>query len=117
MVNHLAFLEGPRDYVVVGQPADFPEDAMQVVNAGGMPVLVIRVDGRLHAIADVCSHAGGPLHEGGMRDGVVTCPWHGSQFCLRSGRVLTGPAVFDQPVLDVREGEQQVEVKLAREFH
>ncbi len=117
MVNHLAFASGPQDFARVGAPSDFPNGAMKLVEAGGMQVLVVRLDGRLHAIADVCSHAGGPLHEGKLQDGVVTCPWHGSRFCVGNGRALSGPATFDQPVLEVRESDSAVEVKLAQELH
>ncbi len=90
---------------------------MKLVDAGGMPVLVARLDGRLRAIANVCSHAGGPLNEGTLKDGVVTCPWHASRFCIANGRALSGPATFDQPLFDVRESDSAVEVKLARELH
>lgn len=117
MVNHLAFASGPQEYVRVGAPKDFPDGAMKLVEAGDMSVLVVRLDGRLTAIADVCSHAGGPLHEGKLQDGVVTCPWHGSRFCLANGRALSGPATFDQPVFEVRESDAAVEVKLAQELH
>lgn len=117
MVNHLAFASGPEQYVRVGAPMDFPEGAMTLVDAGGMPVLMVRLDGRLNAIADICTHAGGPLHEGKLQGGVVTCPWHGSRFCIGSGRALSGPATFDQPVLEVRESDTAVEVKLAQELH
>ncbi len=116
MVNHLAFASGPEEYVRVGAPKDFPDGAMKLVEAGGMRVLMVRLDGRLNAVADVCSHAGGPLHEGKLQDGVVTCPWHGSRFCLADGRALSGPATFDQPVLEVRESDGGVDVKLAQEF-
>lgn len=117
MVNHLAFASGPDDYVRVGVPKDFSDGAMKLVDAAGMPVLMVRIDGRLRAMADICSHAGGPLHEGKLQDGVVTCPWHGSRFCIANGRALSGPATFDQPVLEVRESDAAVEVKLARELH
>jgi nitrite reductase/ring-hydroxylating ferredoxin subunit/uncharacterized membrane protein len=117
MVNHLAFVEGPEHFVDVGAPADFGEGTMHLVDAGGMPALLARLDGRIYGIADVCSHAGGPLHEG-KRDGdVVTCPWHGSRFCLRNGQVLSGPATFDQPALDVEEVDGIVRVKLNRPLH
>lgn len=117
MVNHQAFAEGPDQYVAVGAPADFPEGEMRLVDAAGMAVLVTRLEGALQAIADVCTHAGGPLHEGQLENGIVTCPWHGSRFCLRNGRAVGGPATFDQPVLDVREQEGLVEVRLARPLH
>jgi len=117
MVNHLAFVEGPEHFVDVGVPADFGEGMMHLVDAGGMSALLARLDGHIYGIADVCSHAGGPLHEG-KRDGdVVVCPWHGSRFCLRNGQVLFGPATFDQPALDVEEADGVVRVKLNRPLH
>lgn len=116
-VNHLAFAEGPKEYVRIGKPKDFPEGSLKLAEAGGMAVMVVRLDGQLNAMADVCTHAGGPLHEGKLDGDVVTCPWHGSRFCIRNGRALSGPATFDEPVLKVREDGGEVEVKLARPLH
>jgi nitrite reductase/ring-hydroxylating ferredoxin subunit len=42
---------------------------------------------------------------------VVECPWHGSRFCLRDGRVLTGPATVNAPRYDVHVRNGQVEVR------
>jgi len=61
----------------------------------------------------VCSHAGGPLHEGKVAEEVVTCPWHASRFRFEDGKVVGGPATFDQPLLVARERGGVVEVKLA----
>ena len=112
-VNHNAFYDGPMDYVKVGSRNDFPEGEMKRVEANGLPVVILRREGLLHAIGAVCSHAGGPLHEGKVKDGVVTCPWHSSRFQFEDGKVLGGPATFDQPLLVVRERGGAVEVKLA----
>jgi nitrite reductase/ring-hydroxylating ferredoxin subunit/uncharacterized membrane protein len=117
MVNRSAFLEGPEDFVAVGSPADFPEGEMRVVDAGSMQVLMVRRGGRLHAISDICSHAGGPLHEGSLDGDVVTCPWHASRFRIADGRVEEGPATFSQPALLVRESDTTVEVKLEAPLH
>lgn len=117
MVNHLAFVEGPGDFVEVGPASDFAEGTMHLVDAGGMPALITRLDGRIYGIADVCGHAGGPLHEGKREGDVVICPWHKSRFCLRNGQALSGPATFDQPVLDVREQNGIVKIKLNRPLH
>ena len=57
-----------------------------------------------HAIGDRCSHRGGPLHEGTIDDGCVTCPWHDSQFRTTDGAVVRGPATSPQPCYEVREG-------------
>ena len=66
---------------------------------------------RIFALAETCSHLGGPLAEGKLSDNSVQCPWHGSRFCMRDGRVLTGPATVNAPRYDVRVRQGQVEVK------
>jgi nitrite reductase/ring-hydroxylating ferredoxin subunit/uncharacterized membrane protein len=117
VVNHNAFFEGPKDFVRVGTREDFPEGEMRRVDAKGLPVVILRSKGLLHAMGAVCSHAGGPLEEGKLgkdgEAGVVTCPWHYSRFRFDDGKVVGGPATFDQPPLVVRERGGIVEVKLA----
>lgn len=116
-VNHNAFYEGPADYVRVGKRDDFPEGEMRRVEAGGLPVVILRRLGLLYAMGAVCSHAGGPLDEGKLDGDVVTCPWHASQFRFGGAKVIAGPATFDQPRLLVRERGGVVEVKLAHPLH
>ena len=117
MVNRNAFAEGPEDFVAVGAVSDFAEGQLRRVEAGAMPVLVVRHNGTILAMAATCSHAGGPLDEGTLEGDVVTCPWHGSRFDLRDGRVVGGPATFDLPRLLARERAGQVEVALAEPLH
>jgi nitrite reductase/ring-hydroxylating ferredoxin subunit/uncharacterized membrane protein len=117
MVNRNAFLEGPEEFVAVGAPEDFPEGQMRAADAAGLRVLVVRRNGRLSAISDVCSHAGGPLHEGSLDGDTVICPWHASCFRVTDGRVEHGPATFDQPALVVRETDGRVEVRLEAPLH
>jgi nitrite reductase/ring-hydroxylating ferredoxin subunit/uncharacterized membrane protein len=117
MVNHNAFSEGPSEFVAVGNRSDFAEGKLVKVEAGGMPVLVVRLNGKLAAIGNTCSHAGGPLNEGTLKGDEVTCPWHASVFCVRDGRVRHGPATFDQPHFEVRELSGKVEVKLLTPLH
>lgn len=117
MVNRNAFLEAPEDFVDVGASGDFPEGALRRVEAGPAPVLVVRRSGRLAAIGAVCSHAGGPLDEGELAEGCVTCPWHGSRFRLEDGGVVDGPATRGQPPFIVREHDGRVEVKVAVPLH
>jgi nitrite reductase/ring-hydroxylating ferredoxin subunit/uncharacterized membrane protein len=117
MVNRNAFADGPAEFVPVGEPSEFPEGQMRRVEAGGLPVLITRVNGQVCAIGAVCSHAGGPLNEGKLDGDVVTCPWHGSRFNVCSGDVKGGPATFSQPPLIAREQNGRVEVKLAHPLH
>jgi len=116
-VNHNAFFEGPTEFVRVGTRDDFPEGEMRRVMAKDLPVVIVRRKGLLSAIGAVCAHAGGPLEEGKLDGDVVTCPWHHSRFQFADGKVVGGPATFDQPVLFVRERGGIVEVKLAQPLH
>jgi nitrite reductase/ring-hydroxylating ferredoxin subunit/uncharacterized membrane protein len=117
MVNRNAFADAPEDFIAIGAVTDFPDGEMRRVVAGAMPLLAVRVRGTLHVIGDVCSHAGGPLHEGTLDGERVTCPWHGSQFCITDGRVRNGPATFDQPLFSVREVGGRVVVRPASPLH
>jgi nitrite reductase/ring-hydroxylating ferredoxin subunit/uncharacterized membrane protein len=112
MVNHNALLKGSTEWTKVGFGKDFPEGRMVRVQVADMPVLVVRLGGRLNAISAACSHAGGPLEEGSLEGDTVTCPWHGSRFCVSDGRVKGGPATYSQPALLVREDEGTVQVRL-----
>ena len=77
----------------------------------GVPVLLVREGGEIHALANRCTHRGGPLHEGEVGEGRVTCPWHGSEFDLRTGSVERGPASSPQPAYEARTRDGAVEVR------
>jgi nitrite reductase/ring-hydroxylating ferredoxin subunit len=77
----------------VARLSELPEGAVRVVDAGGTSVALWNDGGTIRAAAAVCPHRGGPLHEGCLADGIVTCPWHGFQFSLADGRCRTVPAL------------------------
>ena len=112
MVNHNALREGTTEWTTVGPASRFSEGKMVRVMVGDMPALVVRLGGRLSAIAATCSHAGGPLDEGTLEGDVVTCPWHASRFCVSDGHVETGPATFAQPALLVVEEGGKVRLRM-----
>jgi nitrite reductase/ring-hydroxylating ferredoxin subunit len=111
MVDHQAWTKGPRDWVRTVKETELEEGAVLPAEVDGRKVLVYRGEGRTCAIEEACSHAGGPLSLGKVKDGVVTCPWHSSKFRLRDGAVLRGPASHPQPALDTRVNEGWVEVR------
>ena len=65
-----------------------PSIGTTCVDVDGVPVLLARLDSDVVAIADRCTHRGGPLHEGAVADGCVQCPWHGSAFAPRPRRPI-----------------------------
>ena len=74
--------------------ADVADGEMRGVSVGGVPVLLCRVGERVYAVSDKCTHRGGTLSRGSFADGVVTCPKHGSQFDVRTGRNVRGPKIL-----------------------
>ena len=77
----------------------------------GIPVLLVRRDAQIYAIAETCSHAGGALSEGKLEGETVTCPWHGSRFCMSDGSIVNGPAVYAQPTFAVRVRQGKIQVR------
>ena len=102
---------GSEDYEAVMMFSDVEENKLYRVTVAGVPVVLLRQGLQLYAISATCSHAGGPLDEGTLTGDIVECPWHGSRFCMRDGRVLTGPATVNAPRYDVRVRNEQVEIK------
>ena len=102
---------GPVDWTDAGA-AELPEGKPVLRQAAGTPVLLVRTGDRIDALVDRCSHQSGPLHEGDIADGCVTCPWHGSRFRLDDGSIVHGPSTHPQPSLDVRVSGDRLQVKL-----
>jgi nitrite reductase/ring-hydroxylating ferredoxin subunit len=111
MVDHTAWTAGPADWTAVLPAEQLGEGQVRGVPCEGRCVLLHRSGGEVHAMEDACSHAGGPLHDGSVQDGVVTCPWHGSAFRLADGSLVSGPATFPQLRLQAREREGVIEVR------
>ena len=101
----------PEEFTPVLRSDALAENTMTRARVGKADVLLVRQNGRVCALAHDCAHLGGPPSEGTLKDGSVICPWHGSEFALEDGRVLTGPSTHNQPCLDVRERDGQIEVK------
>ena len=110
-VNHTAWEAGSEEFEAVLPVAQATENRLYRVTAAGVPVLLVKLNDHYAAISATCSHAGGPLDEGTLTNGVVQCPWHGSRFRLRDGKAITGPATVNQPRYDVRVHEGQIEVR------
>jgi nitrite reductase/ring-hydroxylating ferredoxin subunit/uncharacterized membrane protein len=110
-VNRTAFEARPANWTAVLPDGEIGEGETRTVIAGRESVLLYREGGQLSAIAETCSHLGGPLGQGRIRAGCVICPWHGSTFRLHDGSVARGPASSPQPVYDVRVADGQVEVR------
>jgi len=103
----------PDNFVAVLPESQLANDKPTRATNRGVPILLIRHGGSLFAMADTCSHFGGPLSEGKVVGDSIVCPYHSSRFALEDGRVLDGPAVHPQPCLEVRARNRQIEVRKA----
>jgi nitrite reductase/ring-hydroxylating ferredoxin subunit/uncharacterized membrane protein len=110
-VNHTALEHRPHEWTTVLAEAEFLEGELRNVAVGEASVLLVRDDGQVHALANTCSHAGGPLNEGELADGCVICPWHGSMFRLTDGHIVRGPASVPQPAYQTRVRDGKIEVR------
>jgi nitrite reductase/ring-hydroxylating ferredoxin subunit len=90
---------GDACFVDAGDAASIPENRARVVSLGGERVAIFRYDGKVSAISNVCQHQNGPLGEGRIVDGCVTCPWHGYQYRPEDG---ASPPPFPEKVATFR---------------
>jgi 3-phenylpropionate/trans-cinnamate dioxygenase ferredoxin component len=100
------------DWTRVCALADVPEGAAVRVDVGTEPVCLVRVQGEVFAIRDVCSHADVPLSEGEVEGTTVECWLHGSRFDLRTGTPTGLPATEPVPVYETTIEDDSVLVRL-----
>jgi nitrite reductase (NADH) small subunit len=72
---------------------EVPVGAIREVDVAGKAIAVANVAGQFHAIDNTCLHRGGPLGDGLLEGKIVTCPWHGWQFDVTTGRVAQNGTV------------------------
>ena len=84
--SRIASASGDAPWVEAGRADEIAEARGIVVTlADGAEVAIFRHDGKLSAVTNACAHQNGPLGEGRIIDGCITCPWHGYQYRLEDG--------------------------------
>jgi nitrite reductase/ring-hydroxylating ferredoxin subunit/uncharacterized membrane protein len=114
-VDTNAFHTGPQDWETVAAIDDLPDTGGLAVTAGKARLLLVRQGTQIFALENRCSHRGGPLSDGSVEQGCVTCPWHGSRFELGTGDVVAGPATVGQPVYETKVIAGQIQVRREEE--
>jgi len=110
-VNQTAFEDFPSAWTSVADEAQLEAGQPIRRSAGGYGVMLVRHSGKIHALADRCSHRGCSLSEGSVSSGRITCACHGSTYELADGSLVKGPATAPQPALEVRVRDGRVEVR------
>jgi nitrite reductase (NADH) small subunit/3-phenylpropionate/trans-cinnamate dioxygenase ferredoxin subunit len=79
------------EFIPVAEASEVPPGTSKVVVVAGHVVALFNVGGTFHALSNTCLHRGGPVGEGELDGEVVTCPWHGWQYDVRSGENVLNP--------------------------
>ena len=90
---------GNDGFVEACRVGEIRDGRARIVTVGGERVAIFRYDGKLSAVSNVCQHQNGPLGEGRILDGCITCPWHGFQYRPADG---ASPAPFTERVSTFR---------------
>ena len=80
-------------FVRTAKVAELPPGTIREFSVEGRAIALANVDGKIYAINNTCLHRGGPLGQGALEGKAVTCPWHGWQYDVTSGKSLQNPAV------------------------
>ena len=100
------------EFITVCRADELQPSQREVFGIGNHWIAVFNVSGKYYAIEDLCTHDDGPLAEGEIEGFEIECPRHGARFDIRTGKVLSAPALIDVPWYEVRvvDGDVQVAV-------
>ena len=90
------------DFVKVAETTYIQSTKMKAIEVAGENICLVNVEGKYYAIGNVCTHEGGPLAEGTLEGYEVECPWHGSKFDIRTGKVTRPPANEPESTYEVK---------------
>lgn len=102
----------------VAQIDQIPAGTMKSVTLEGKSVLVTNLNGKFYAIGGKCTHMGGDLSKGKLEGNIVTCPRHGSQFDVTTGKNMRGPKIVfqfstgDEPAYEVKVVGNSIQVQV-----
>lgn len=88
-------LKEKEGWLKVCDVSEIEEDRAKIFTVGNERVAIFKYEGKLSAIHNICKHQGGPLGEGKIIDGCITCPWHGYQYLPSNGQ---SPPPFTEKV-------------------
>lgn len=104
----------PTQDVVVAAAADIPNGERRIVQVGKLSIGVFHHEGEWYAVRNSCIHRGGPVATGTLVGDVLTCPWHGFQFNLRTAQNLADPlAELDHYPVTVVDGQVHLQVPVS----
>lgn len=98
--------------VEIAKVGDLKEGEKKRYIVKGTPIMLAFVNGRYYAVIDKCTHQGSKLSSGELEHYTIECPWHGSQFDIRTGEVISLPAVIALKTYKVEVDDQKIYILL-----
>lgn len=96
----------------IASTKDIPVGEMIGAATSGKEILIANVGGKYYAIQNICTHAGCTLSDGVLKGEKVQCPCHGSTFDVRTGLVVKGPTLDNEPTFKLRVNGDQILVDI-----
>lgn len=91
--------------------ADIAEGSLKAVEIDGEEVVVARTGGKCYAFGGICTHDGAPLVDGELDGTTLTCPWHFTEFDIRTGAVIDGLTEEPLPVYEVQVDGDELRIR------
>ena len=100
------------EFAFLAKASEIPVGCAKVFEVNGLEIAVFNREGNYYAVANRCTHSGGPLVLGRVRDNEVVCPWHGAKFELSSGKAVCSPSVENVVSYRLRLVDSDLEIEL-----
>jgi len=107
-----------KGWIAVAKVEDVVSGKPKVVEVSNLRIALVKVDTDsssnhgIYAIQDICTHDDGPLAEGAVQGEEIECPRHGARFNIKTGEVLSMPAITPVQIFPVRIHGSQVEIEV-----
>lgn len=107
--------ESKLEFVEIAPVSELPNGERLFLEIGEKAIVIFNIADQLFAIGDVCSHDDGPVGEGDIEGYNITCPRHGAEFDIRTGKAVQLPAVVDIPAYPVQVKDGMIFLGIPKE--
>src|SRR6185436_7592970 len=115
MFNYTTSDQTKIEFLEIAPASELPNGERLFVDIEGKPIVIFNIAGQFFSIADVCSHDDGLLGDGYLEGYSIVCPRHGAEFDVRTGKVISMPAVVDIPAYPVKVVDGMIQLGIPKE--